>query len=61
MDEIVEVLVEGFSKKDKTRLMGRTRQNKLVNFIGDESMIGSLVNVKVTETKSFSLNGIALD
>ena len=61
LDEIVEVLVEGFSKKDKTRLMGRTRQNKLVNFIGDESMIGSLVNVKVTETKSFSLNGIALD
>ena len=61
MDEIVEVLVEGFSKKDKNRLMGRTRQNKLVNFIGDESMIGSLVNVKVTETKSFSLNGIALD
>ena len=61
MDEIVEVLVEGFSKKDKIRLMGRTRQNKLVNFIGDESMIGSLVNVNVTETKSFSLNGIALD
>ncbi len=58
--EIVEVLVEGFSKKDKTRLTGRTRQNKLVNFIGDESMIGSLVNVKITEAKSFSLNGIAL-
>lgn len=51
----------GLQQKDKTRLMGRTRQNKLVNFIGDESMIGSLVNVKVTETKSFSLNGIALD
>ena len=60
-DLVLEVLVEGFSKKDKTKLMGRSRQNKLVNFPGDESLIGSLVNVKITETKSFSLNGIALD
>ena len=59
-NHIVEVLVEGYSKKDKTKLMGRTRQNKLVNFPGDESLIGSLIDVKIIETKSFSLNGIAL-
>lgn len=59
-DRIVEVLVEGYSKKDSGKLMGRTRQNKLVNFTGTPDMIGTLVNVKITDPKLFSLNGIAL-
>lgn len=37
--------------------MGRTRTGKLVNFIGDASDIGKLVNVKITNAHSFSLNG----
>ncbi|SES69649.1 tRNA-i(6)A37 thiotransferase enzyme MiaB [Natronincola peptidivorans] len=53
----VEVLVEGTSKTDETRLMGRTRQNKLVNFKGSISLIGKLVMIKITEAKTFSLNG----
>lgn len=54
----VEILVEGPSKTDESKLMGRTRQNKLVNFVGgDSSLIGSLVKVKITEAKTFSLNG----
>ena len=56
----VEVLVEGNSKSDKTRLTGRTRQNKLVNFTpkadsGD--LVGKLVNVKINESTTFSLQG----
>lgn len=57
LDKTVEVLVEGPSKTDPSRLMGRTRQNKLVNFSGDESLIGQLVQVKITDPKTFSLNG----
>ncbi|KXZ39848.1 tRNA-2-methylthio-N6-dimethylallyladenosine synthase [Alkalithermobacter thermoalcaliphilus JW-YL-7 = DSM 7308] len=57
-DKVVEVLVEGYSKTDKNKLTGRTRQNKLVNFEGTEDLIGKLVNVKITEPKTFSLNGI---
>ena len=55
----VEVLVEGKSKTDDNRYTGRTRQNKLVNFECDsDEIIGKLVNVKVTESKTFSLNGV---
>ncbi|MBU5590680.1 tRNA (N6-isopentenyl adenosine(37)-C2)-methylthiotransferase MiaB [Clostridium sp. MSJ-4] len=56
-DKIVEVLVEGLSKNDENKLMGRTRTGKPVNFIGDKESIGKLVNVKITNALSFSLNG----
>lgn len=57
-DKVVEVLVEGKSKTDENLLSGRTRQNKLVNFTGgDDELIGKLVNVKITNPKSFSLQG----
>ncbi|MCE5314370.1 MAG: tRNA (N6-isopentenyl adenosine(37)-C2)-methylthiotransferase MiaB [Armatimonadota bacterium] len=46
---IYEVLVEAVSSKDRTRVTGLTRQNKTVNFKGDASMIGKLVNVRTTE------------
>lgn len=53
----VEVLVEGESKSDSTKLTGRTRTSKLVNFSGDKKHIGELVNVKITKANSFSLIG----
>jgi tRNA-2-methylthio-N6-dimethylallyladenosine synthase len=53
----VEVLVEGTSKNDENKLMGRTRTGKLVNFRGNKDNIGKLVNVRITEALSFSLNG----
>ena len=37
--------------------MGRTRTGKLVNFSADQNSIGQLINVKITEALSFSLNG----
>lgn len=55
--EIVEVLVEGFSEKNKNYLTGYTKHNKLVNFIGDESLIGTLVNVKIEKAYSWHLKG----
>lgn len=44
--KVVEVLVEGPSKNDETKLTGRTRNGKLVNFAGDEKLVGELVNLK---------------
>ncbi|KIN80921.1 tRNA (N6-isopentenyl adenosine(37)-C2)-methylthiotransferase MiaB [Clostridium botulinum] len=55
--KIEEVLVEGTSKNDENKLMGRTRAGKLVNFIGNKESIGKLVNVKITKANSFSLTG----
>lgn len=59
-NRIVEVLVEGQSKKNTSKLMGRTRENKLVNFSGN-AKIGDIVLVKITDPKSFSLNGEQID
>ncbi|MGL4569591.1 MAG: tRNA (N6-isopentenyl adenosine(37)-C2)-methylthiotransferase MiaB [Clostridium sp.] len=55
--ENVEVLAEGTSKNDDTKLSGRTRNGKLVNFEGDKSLIGSIVNIKVVRAQPFSLIG----
>ncbi|AXN40619.1 MULTISPECIES: tRNA (N6-isopentenyl adenosine(37)-C2)-methylthiotransferase MiaB [Peribacillus] len=55
--QIVEVLVEGESKKNPDVLAGYTTKNKLVNFKGPKSAIGQIVKVKITGTKTWSLNG----
>lgn len=57
-DKTVEILVEGYSKNDESRLTGRTRTGKLVNFTGgDISLKGSLVKVKITEPQTWTLLG----
>ncbi|WP_285766667.1 tRNA (N6-isopentenyl adenosine(37)-C2)-methylthiotransferase MiaB [Peribacillus sp. SI8-4] len=55
--QVVEVLVEGESKKNSEVLAGYTTKNKLVNFKGPKSAIGQIVKVKITGTKTWSLNG----
>ncbi|NRX82482.1 tRNA (N6-isopentenyl adenosine(37)-C2)-methylthiotransferase MiaB [Clostridium beijerinckii] len=55
--KIYEVLVEGYSKNDESKLTGRTRNGRLVNFEGGEDLIGKLVNVKIVKANSFSLIG----
>ena len=55
--KIVEVLVEGHSKNDETKLTGRTRTGKLVNFDGNNNAVGDLVSVQITKAHSFSLIG----
>ena len=56
-DQIVKVLVEGTSKKDDTMLTGYSEHNKLINFKGNKEDIGKIVNVKITDIKSWSLKG----
>ncbi|ENH96671.1 (dimethylallyl)adenosine tRNA methylthiotransferase [Gracilibacillus halophilus YIM-C55.5] len=55
--ETVKVLVEGESKKDPDVLSGYTERNKLVNFRGPKSVIGEMVDVKITNTKTWTLDG----
>ncbi|WP_377889166.1 tRNA (N6-isopentenyl adenosine(37)-C2)-methylthiotransferase MiaB [Alkalihalobacillus sp. R86527] len=55
--KIVEVLVEGESKKNPDVLSGYTSKNKVVNFRAPKSLIGELVQVKVTKAKTWSLDG----
>ncbi|EOU1682194.1 tRNA (N6-isopentenyl adenosine(37)-C2)-methylthiotransferase MiaB [Clostridium perfringens] len=59
--KVVEVLVEGPSKNDETKLTGRTRNGKLVNFAGDEKLVGELVNLKIVRAQPFSLIGEILE
>lgn len=54
---IEKVLVEGYSKKDEDTLTGRTEGFKLVDFEGVSSYIGQIVDVEITEGKTFSLKG----
>lgn len=53
----VDVLVEGESQKDPSRLSGRAPNNKLVVFNGDRSLIGQTVPVRITEAQSWNLFG----
>jgi tRNA-2-methylthio-N6-dimethylallyladenosine synthase len=51
-----QVLVEGPSRTDPTRLRGRTRHNKTVNFVG-LAQPGELVDVEITDATSTTLTG----
>ena len=55
--QITPVLVEGVSKSDEGCVTGRNPQNKIVNFPGDASLTGTIVNVKISEAGTFSLVG----
>lgn len=57
LEKVVEVLVDGLSKKDETKYSGRTRTGKVVNFSAREDVSGKLVNVKINEIHSWFLNG----
>ncbi len=54
---VLQILVEGPSRKNPARLEGRTRSNKIVVFEGGERHIGQLMNVKIVRAASFTLYG----
>ena len=56
-----EVLVEGFSKRSREQLFGRTSQNKVVVFDKGSHRIGEFVWVKVNDASSATLLGEALE
>ncbi len=51
------ILVEGPSKRDGAELMGRTECNRVVNFVGQPRLIGTMVDVTITDTRTYSLRG----
>ena len=52
-----EILVEGPSKNNPARMMGRTRSNKIVVFEGSERHGGQVMEVNITRAGSFTLYG----
>ncbi|MBS1885411.1 MAG: radical SAM protein, partial [Actinobacteria bacterium] len=54
----MEVLVEGPSRTDPTRLRGRTRHNKAVNFEG-AAAAGEMIDVEIESATSQTLSGVA--
>lgn len=55
--QILEVLVEGESKTNKDKLVGRARTNELVIFNGPIDLTGQLVPVKIIEAGTWTLTG----
>ena len=53
----VKVLVLGKSEKGNDKVMGYTPQMKLVNVTANEDVIGKIIDVIITDAKSFSLDG----
>jgi tRNA-2-methylthio-N6-dimethylallyladenosine synthase len=51
------LLVEGAAKRDAGELMGRTECNRVVNFVGQRRLVGQMVDVTITETRTFTLRG----
>lgn len=54
---IQKCLVLGLSDKDDTKVMGYTENMKLVNIEASKDVIGKIVDVKIKDAKSFSLDG----
>lgn len=59
--KVFEILVEGFSKRSRQQLMGRTPQNKAVVIDRGNHHIGELVKVRITGSTSATLFGEALE
>ena len=57
LGKTVEVLVIDKSEKDDSKVYGYTDTMKLVNINGDKNLIGKIIPVKITDAKSFSLDG----
>jgi tRNA-2-methylthio-N6-dimethylallyladenosine synthase len=58
---VQRILVEGPSTRDPSELVGRTECNRAVNFQGSADLIGRMIDVRITETRSYSLRGELVD
>ena len=56
-----EVLIEGFRKRSREQLYGRTSQNKVVIIDRQNYRIGDRVKVRITESSSATLKGVAVE
>lgn len=57
LGKTVDVLVTGKSDRGEDKVCGYTDTMKLVNVVAPDDTIGKIIEVKITEAKSFSLNG----
>ena len=55
--KVVEVLVEGFSKRSHDDMYGRTQQYKTVVFPRTDQKVGDIVKVRVLEASAATLRG----
>ncbi len=60
LNKVVPVLIEGVSEKDSSKVFGYTDTMKLVNVENAQDKIGKIIDVEITDAKSFSLDGKAL-
>ncbi len=51
------VLVEGPSRRDPNELMGRTENNRIINFAGGPRLIGHMLDVRVVQALTNTLKG----
>ena len=58
---VQKVLVEEVSKNDSKVMSGRTDSAKLVHFPGGEDLIGNIVDVRIDNVKTFTLEGVMID
>lgn len=61
LNSVCEVLVEGRSQRNPERVSGRTRTNKIVNFVASDDLIGELVNVRIEAANPWALRGLLVD
>ncbi|AGF46674.1 bifunctional tRNA thiolation and methylation protein [Candidatus Kinetoplastibacterium desouzaii TCC079E] len=54
---VQKVLIEGKSKLNNNELMGRTENNRVVNFVSFNNKIGDIVNIEITKVNSNTLRG----
>ncbi|WP_286801612.1 tRNA (N6-isopentenyl adenosine(37)-C2)-methylthiotransferase MiaB [Marinobacter sp. UBA2498] len=57
LDTTQRVLIEGPSKRDPREVMGRTENNRIVNFPASPELIGQMRNVRITQTSANTLRG----
>ena len=55
--KVFEVLVEGYSKRSRQQMCGRTSQNKMVVFDKRDEHVGDIVKVRITSSTSATLMG----
>ncbi|MEZ2697257.1 tRNA (N6-isopentenyl adenosine(37)-C2)-methylthiotransferase MiaB, partial [Hafnia alvei] len=55
---VQRILVEGVSRKNVMEISGRTEINRVVNFEGSPELVGTFVDVEITEVRTNSLRGV---
>ncbi len=58
---VFEVLVEGPSQKDPTKLAGFTRENKMMHFVGSPDLVGKIVKVRADEAHLWGFYGTIVE